>query len=115
MPSSGLEGPYALTDEVINTVVTRTSPGAYATGRYDSQDKTFYISYVGRDDKDVNDRLCRHVGKYADFKFGFCSTPKEAFEKECWLYHTYSPPDNKYHPARPDGTNYRCPIAGCPH
>jgi hypothetical protein len=115
MASTGLGGPYALTDEVINRVVSRTSPGAYAVGHVDTNDNTFYVEYVGRSDDDVNNRLHRHVGNYSSFKFGYFSTKKAAFEKECRLYHDFNPPDNKVHPARPAGTDYSCPVPGCPY
>src|SRR5947209_8383324 len=36
-----------------------------------------------------------------------------AFEKECWLYHTFNPADNGIHPARPQGSNSLCSWIGC--
>ncbi len=107
MASTGLKGPHALTKESIDANVTATSPGAYALGK--TKEGTFYISYVGRSDGDVNDRLKDHVGKYSQFKFGYFSSPKAAFEKECHLYHDFSPPANDVHPARPSGSGWVCP------
>lgn len=112
MASSGLSGPYALTDATIDKMITKTSPGAYALGR--TNDKgVFLISYVGRSDDDVNDRLHDHAGKYSKFKFGYFGSPKAAFEKECRLYHDFNPPDNKIHPACPKGANWSCPVVRC--
>lgn len=111
MPSSGLNGPYALTTEKIDEVVTKKSPGAYALGY--SKEGTFYIDRVGRSDKDVNDRLKDYADEYKQFKYGYYSSAKAAFEKECQLYHDFKPKDNTIHPDRPEGTDYDCPVDGC--
>jgi len=113
MPSSGLKGPYPLTKEEIDHVVTRISPGAYALGEV--RNRIFYISYVGRSDDDINSRLKDWVGKkYKSFKFDYFSSPKAAFEKECKLWHDFGGPrgslDNKKHPDRPERTNWKCPV-----
>ncbi len=108
MPSSGLHGPYALTTQKVDTVVTKTSPGAYALGK--AQSNKFYVSYVGRSDEDVNDRLKDHVGDYEEFKFIYCSSAKAAFEKECRLYHDFPNSNNDIHPARPRRKNWECPV-----
>jgi hypothetical protein len=31
-----------------------------------------------------------------------------AFERECDLFHDFSPPGNRLHPDRPRGTRWRC-------
>ena len=114
MPRTGLKGSYTLDNETIDKVVTRTSPGAYALGYV--KDNMFYVCYVGRSDTDINDRLKQHVGekpKYSKFKFDYFGSPKAAFEKECNLWHDFGGPegslDNKSHPDRPDGSNWKCP------
>lgn len=112
MASTGLNGPYALTAEVIDRVVTRTSPGAYALGRVDA-DGVFRVGYVGRSDSNVGDRLHDHVGKYAKFKYGYHNTAKAAFDKECRLYHDFNPPGNDVHPSAPRGADWDCPVLGC--
>ena len=110
MPSSGLSGPYPLTERTIDRIVTEISPGVYALGRSIPEKNTFRIKYVGRSDLDVNDRLHDHEETYPEFKFKYYSTPKAAFEKECRVYHDFNPEDNSIHPDRPDGTNYECPV-----
>ena len=107
MPSSELQGSYPLTDAEIDTQVTQISAGAYALGY--TKESTFYIGYVGRSDDDVNDRLKKHVGNYKRFKYGYFSSAKAAFGKECDLYHDFKPKDNKIHPARPNNSNWSCP------
>ena len=107
MASTGLKGSYRLTDSAVDSNVTQTSAGAYALGRL--EDEKFLVSYIRRSDDNVNARLKQHVGDYDRFKYGYCSSPKTAFEKECNLYHDFDPPDNKIHPARPNNSNWTCP------
>jgi hypothetical protein len=56
----GMNGPYPLTDEAIDEVLLRTSPGNYALGYMD--DASFVVFYVGRSDADVRRRLHDWVG-----------------------------------------------------
>ncbi|MBE6442975.1 MAG: hypothetical protein E7022_11810 [Desulfovibrio desulfuricans] len=109
MPSLDMSGPYPLDNDTINTEVWKTSPGNYALGKI-NKDRKFVVSYVGRSDSDVNDRLHDHVDeKYTHFKFSYAASPKEAFEKECENYHDFEPRDNSIHPDRPDGCDWKCP------
>jgi hypothetical protein len=110
MPETGLQGPYALDNETIDRVVTRTSPGAYALG-YIGDDGGFVPKYVGRSDNNINKRLKDWVGsKYSKFKFDYYDSPKAAFEKECNLYHDWKEQlDNEQHPDRPEDANWKCP------
>jgi len=55
-----MSGSYPLTDEGIDEVLTRTSPGNYALGYMDGN--TFMVFYVGRSDSDVRHRLHEWVG-----------------------------------------------------
>ena len=109
MASTGLNGPHTLDSETVEKTVTKTSPGNYALGRV-KDDGKFYVNYVGRADKDLATRLKQHAGKYERFKYGYATSPKAAFEKECQLFHDFEPPANKIHPDRPDNTNWECPV-----
>jgi len=108
MPSSGLFGPYALNEVTIERVVDGVSPGAYALGTV-GNGGSFYIKYIGRADADLKRRLLDHVGTESMFKYGFFRSVEEAFKKECELYHNFSPPRNKLHPAAPAGSKLVCP------
>jgi hypothetical protein len=111
MATSGLSGPYPLTTPGILAAVSSYNPGAYALGK--TVENVFRIHYVGRSDVDVATRLQDHVSKwYPEFKFGYFQTAQAAFEKECHLYHNFSPPDNLVHPAKPQGSNHKCPVCG---
>ena len=109
MATSGLHGPYNLTIQDIDAVVRGKGAGAYALGN--SSGDTFTISYVGRSDEDLNARLKNWIGNYPKFKYGFLDSPMAAFEKECNLFHDFGETnlDNKIHPARPNGTGWKCP------
>ena len=60
MRSLEMSGSYPLSDEAIDEVLTRTSPGNYALGYMDGD--TFGVFYVGRSDSDVRQRLHEWVG-----------------------------------------------------
>ncbi len=79
-----------LTAEAIDQAVGVTSPGVYALGS--AQDSNIlHILYVGRADEDVNRQLKSHVGAYAHFQFVCVPSARLAFDRECWLYHTFRP------------------------
>ena len=106
-----MQGSYPLNSEKIDEVVTRTSPGNYALGH--SVGDSFRVEDVGRADSNINARLKDHVSEsYSHFKFSYATSPKAAFEKECRNYHDFGENkklDNKIHPDRPAGTNWKCP------
>lgn len=110
MPALGMNGPYKLDKDTIDAKVTLKSPGNYALGKKNEKG-TFLVGYVGRSDDDVNDRLKDWVGKTRRplFKFSYATSAKAAFEKECNNYHDFDPPGNTNHPARPVGSNWKCP------
>ena len=111
MPITGLWGPYSLDIDTIDAEVKKkNSAGAYALGHVNKEGE-FVPKYVGRSDDDINGRLKKWVGsEYSKFKFKYYDSPKAAFEKECNLYHDWKNQlDNKQHPDRPDGTNWKCP------
>lgn len=113
MPNTGLNGPYQLSLEKIDRVVTKTLPGTYVLERKDSPN-SFVVNYVGRSDDDINDRLKNWVGVkgYKRFKFSYFDSPKAAFEKECEIYHDFGEDklDNEIHPDCPNDEYWRCPV-----
>jgi len=111
MASPSLSGPFPLTSAGIDAAVTTTSAGVYALGKLDTADNKFTIHYVGRSDDDLNGRLKEHVKLwYPQFKAAYATSPKNAFEMECELYHDYGIHGvNKVHPARPQYSGWKCP------
>lgn len=104
-----LMGPYAIFQ--IDTVVTLTSPGVYLLSKDGNT-----VAYVGRSDNVLSQRLKQSItGKgYSYFWFEYTTSAMEAYHKECEYYHRYNPRDNSVHPAVPFGTNWKCPVIGCP-
>lgn len=111
MSSLDMKGPYPLTAEEIDKQIPVGRKGNYAYGR--TKDGTFYVSYVGRSDSDLNDRIRHGIGQYPEFKFSLAITAKAAYEKECKNYHDFGGPegklDNEIHPDKPDGKELECP------
>lgn len=105
-----LMGPYSTNN--VDLYVTRAHPGVYIFSR-DGRTAV----YVGRSDTDVGFRIKQSASegyRYTHFWFEYASSPRDAYLKECEYYHKYNPPDNTNHPAVPFGTNWRCPVTGCP-
>ncbi|MBA7693889.1 hypothetical protein ES703_102485 [subsurface metagenome] len=113
MASLGMQGSYTFSSAKIDEVITRTSAGNYALG-YTKDDGTFVVQYVGRSDTDLNAELKAKLNsKYKKFKYAYATSPKAAFEKECRNYHDFGESEslhNEYHPDRPDGTTWECPV-----
>jgi len=105
---SGLTGPFRLTFEEIDLAVRERQPGVYALGTCDTVGR-FAIMSVGRSDVDIKSRLREVIGAGTHFKFDTFATEREAFEKECELFHDIQPPGNFIHPGRPAGSTLRCP------
>ncbi len=102
---------YKLTYESIDKNV-KQKPGVYVLDK--NRSGSFQINFVGRANADLNDRLKQHIAEgYKFFEFEYATSPKEAFEKECELYHDKGGPegklDNKIHPDRPKNTDWKCP------
>ncbi len=108
MATLDMNGPWPLTNEGIDGAITRTAPGNYALGTSEA-DGLLKVSYVGRSDSDLNKRLKEHIGTHLQFKASYASSIKEAFEKECRNWHDFNPPENKLHPDRPEGKDWKCP------
>jgi len=103
-----LSGPFQLTQQTVMMVVRQKSIGAYALGT--TQLGRILPLYVGRSGEDLQGRLLKHVMKYSNFGFSYALSPMGAYQLECEMYHYWKPRDNAVHPARPDGSNWRCPI-----
>lgn len=108
MADTGLLGPYRLTFDGIQTAVAADMPGVFALGHLDGLGR-FCVTRIGRSDEDVRAVLRDFIGSENFFKFDILSNSQAAFEKECSLYHDFSPRGNQVHPARPAGTDWTCP------
>lgn len=118
MPSLDMKGSFPLTKEEIDRQIPEGVIGNYAFGNIvkdNAGNKAFCVCYVGRaDGEPLRDRIKHGIKDgYIEFKFSIAKTKKEAYEKECKNWHDFGGPegflDNKYHPDKPDGTDYKCP------
>lgn len=115
MANQNLNGPYILSNTVIDEVVNIKSPGCYLLGVNDGpsfDENKFLVSYVGRSDDDLNARLKDHINNYDVFAYCYASTPKNAILMECENYHDYGESevlDNEKHPDSPNEENLSCP------
>ena len=104
-------GPFPLNVETVDAEITKISPGNYRLGLKNVGGE-FVPYYVGRSDKNLNQRLKDWVGEYDWFTTAYAPSTKDAHEQECRDYHNLNPRDNKEHPKRPAETNLKCPICG---
>ncbi|HEY1239868.1 MAG TPA: hypothetical protein VGF16_04885 [Bryobacteraceae bacterium] len=103
-----LYGPFQLTQQAIDAHLQADSPGVYALGSI--RNNLFIVSYIGRADADLKAGLKGHVpGPYPQFKFTYAVSARDAFLKECEIYHEYIGLDNRRHPCPPRETDLRCP------
>lgn len=108
MGSSNLAGPYRLTYDAINVAVRKEKPGVFALGSLDSEGR-FCLSKVGRSDANVKEALRMFIASEPLFKFSYETGAKQAFLRECELFHKFRPQGNMLHPSRPAGTTWTCP------
>ena len=108
-----MRGPYWLDKDLISQLLTRTSPGAYLLGHHHNQ--RFKVKYVGRSDTKLDLRLKKWADgvKYRWFKYEYFKLAKDAFRKECNLWHQHGGEvgklDNEVHPRRTGNTYWKCP------
>ena len=116
------KGPFNMRSEGwLNNVSGEIVYGNYQFGTLD-KDQNFVPKYVGRSDsglrKEINQqkRLKESEGKrYTHFRYKEAFSKKQAYENECKDFHNNGEKDgldNEYHPDKPDGTDYKCPICG---
>ena len=105
---TNLEGPNRLIVDEIDVAVPASAVGTFALGHLDYKGR-FLVQYVGRSDGDLRAVLRSKIGAEPLFKHLTFATPKEAFEKECELFHKFQPPGNFLHPERPKGSTWTCP------
>ena len=110
MANLNMQGPFPFNSESINKNITKSSPGNYALGTANDQG-LLSIKYIGRADKDVNERLHDWIGvkNHPQFKFSYAKSAKDAYLKECQNWHDFKPTENSIHPDKPDGTDWKCP------
>jgi hypothetical protein len=107
--STGLLGPLPLRFEHIRSAIASTMPGVFALGCTTAGGDGFGVLLVGRSDTDIGSKLLNYIGTYAHFKYAVFANSALAFEKECDLFHDFSPPNNRRHPERTARSMWMCP------
>ena len=73
----------------------------------------FQIKKVNHVDGDLGKELRKYIGKYSGFRFKFFRSTRNAYDKECQIYHEFKPSKNIKHPTRPRNTKFLCSVADC--
>lgn len=110
MPVPPLNGPHSLSAKSIERTIRRKSAGAYVLSSLEGGIASARL--VGRSDDDVSTSLKEVIGLYSYFAFVYASSPKNAYEMECEVYHAMKPPENAKHPQKSADTRWVCPVCG---
>lgn len=108
-----MDGSYLLTNSIVDLFVSSTLHfGVYIITNSQNE-----VLYVGRSDTNLQRRIKDHIDEKSDYKnfyYEEATSEKDAYEKECYLWHKYTPRDNKIHPDVPSNSkNWKCPISTC--
>jgi hypothetical protein len=110
MTAPALKEWHALSAKTIERTITHKSASVYLLSSV--EDGVAGVRLHGRSDGDVGARLKRYVGLYSQFAFAYASSPKNAYEMECKIYHSITPPGNGKHPKRTADAEWICPVCG---
>ena len=118
--SAGLGKPMPLNEVTITNEVDNgdgwSSASVYVLGGIrkglDGKPR-FQIKMVSHVEGDLGTELRKHVGKYKGFRFKFFRSTRNAFDKECHIFHEFRPIENINHPIPPRNTKFKCPVADC--
>ena len=105
-----LDGPHSLSVKSVERTITRKSAGVYVLSALEGGSVNPRL--VGRADDDVGTSLKEAIGLYSHFAFVYASSPKNAYEMECEIYHSMKPPENAKHPVKPADAAWECPVCG---
>ena len=117
-----MEGPFQLSSSVVDAVVGDPRPAVFLLRRIETTPEyAHYRGLVGRtrNGESLGPALARWAGsEYRVFWFEHADSNRDAFERECRLWHELDGPagelDNDCHP-RPDGiTGGHCPLCTAP-
>jgi hypothetical protein len=116
MASLGMMGPFEFTREKVDQLA-ENKPGNFALGKFDSETSKMVVMFVGRADVDLNAVVKAFLTnpRYKAFKCSQAEDAKAAYEKECRNWHDFGGAvklDNKSHPSKPDGVDWKCPKCG---
>lgn len=109
-----MEGPYELAIDEISFWVNEKC-GNFILGKMVA--RRFLPKFIGRADKNLKETLMNLVDSgYIKFMFSYAISPRDAFIKECMLFHELGgieKLDNQLHPEPPVGTQIECIDVHC--
>jgi hypothetical protein len=112
-----MEGPFQLAENVIDVVVTQTTPAVYLIRRIvETEPYAHYKARIERaDDAVLKDELKKWIGTdYRVFCFEYAEEIDSAFYRQCILWHEMGGAanklDNERHPVPNEGRTTLCPI-----
>ena len=112
-----MEGPFQLDENVIDAVITQTTPAVYLIRRIEETEA--YAHYKARieraDDGTLKEKLKQWIGSdYRVFCFQYADEIDSAFYRQCILWHEMGGAanklDNERHPVPNEGRTTLCPI-----
>jgi len=113
MLNVGLSKSYSFNSETVDKIIKIKAAGNFALGELDDNGD-FVAGYVGWSDSDIKNEIRAMLGgRYSAFRYSYALTAKDAFEKNCRIFHDLGGKvmlDNKEHPARPERVKWRCPL-----
>ncbi|MEE9552815.1 MAG: hypothetical protein V3W18_00850 [candidate division Zixibacteria bacterium] len=109
----GLSKSYPLDPETVEKAIKMRAAGNFALGEI-GETGSFVVEYVGRSGSDVKRKIKAMLGRqYSAFRYCYAMTPKDAFEKDCRIFHDLGGSimlDNTEHPTRPERVKWQCPL-----
>ena len=104
-----LAGPMRIDAQTIKAAIAEpTRPGVFVLVSEHSATGDF--EYVGRADSALNERLMAWMNSFGWAYWAYGDSTRDAYEKECRLYHHINPPANSRHPSAPEGSAHACPV-----
>ena len=110
MALPALIGPHTLSVSIVDQVSRSKVAGVYVLSARVGGD--INVRRVVRSDDDLASALKEFVGLYSHFSCASATSPRNAYEMECELFHAEKPPENTSHPVRPLGADWTCPTCG---
>ena len=111
-----MEGPFQLTDSVIDAVINSIDPAVFLLRRIEETPKyAHYRAFIGHTDGNLAETLKQWLdSNYRVFSFQYVESVDAAYKQQCTMWHQLEGPDgkldNERHPEPNDGQVIRCPV-----
>jgi len=108
-----LNGPFKLSEKIVEQMILEGEMGVYILGSLDKSN-FFIVEHIGRSSNLVED-LIKYIPQYSHFKIFYFDNLQDTFDKECVLFHDFNDDgvlDDWQHPEKDGGTFWQCPVCG---